>query len=181
MGRIFKALAGVLFPQEEEEALRMGRKRRGKMTLFHVMALNNVAKASIRTLGYGVMGLKKGVRGYGNTLFQAKFRPGLFFMKNAQMLCREAARGLHFDILFIEPVKGADQVNVLCPQCNEYWTWQDTLENDLAQESGRLCAECRASSFDRNGFALIDRSTRDSINVEKAIGLDIHVRAGLLI
>jgi endogenous inhibitor of DNA gyrase (YacG/DUF329 family) len=110
------------------------------------MAMNHVTRASIRTLRDGVMGLRKGVTGYGATLFQARFRPGLFYMKNAQMLCREAAREQHFEILFIESMRGADQVHVLCPRCGEYWTWAENLENDLRQESGRLCPDCAKGS-----------------------------------
>ena len=144
MERIIKQLRQLFFPQCDEGDAKAEGKRRGKMTLVHVMALNNVNKASIRPVAYGVMGLKKGSTGYGNTLFWAKYRPGsLFSLKNAQILCREAARTYRFDILFIDNAPWGDKVNVLCPRCNDYWAWQETLDSDLRQESGRLCSDCR--------------------------------------
>jgi len=144
MEHILKELIRLFFPQEDKGHLKAVRQKRGKMTVFHVMALNNVNKASIRPVAYGVMGLKKGSTGYGNTLFRAKYRPGsLFSMKNARILCREAARTYRFDILFFDNAPWVDKVNVLCPRCNDYWAWQETLENDLRQESGRLCSECQ--------------------------------------
>ena len=144
MEHILKELIRLFFPQVDKAHLNAAKEKRGKMTLLHVMALNNVNKASIRPVGYGVMGLKKGSTGYGNTLFRAKYRPGsLFSLKNAQILCREAARTYRFDILFIDNAPWGDKVNVLCPRCNDYWAWQETLDSDLRQESGRLCSDCR--------------------------------------
>ena len=103
MERIIKQLRQLFFPQCDEGYAKAEGKRRGKMTLVHVMALNNVNKASIRPVAYGVMGLKKGSTGYGNTLFWAKYRPGsLFSLKNARILCREAARTCRFEILFFD-------------------------------------------------------------------------------
>jgi len=155
MESILEALSRLIFPFKDKAYSKAGGKKRGKMTLFHVMALNNVTKGCIRPLAYGVMGLKKGATGYGSNLFRAKHRPGLFFMKNAQILCREAARERYrFDILFIDRAPWADEVNVLCPRCNDYWTWQDTLENDLRQESGRLCPDCQKEIFLPNQVSL---------------------------
>ena len=140
MERIIKLLISLLFPQWHPKA----EKKRGKMTLFHVMALNNINKGSIRPLSYGVMGLRKGVSGYGGSLFKAKYRPGsLFSIKNARILCREEARtNSHFEVLFIDNSPYPDKVLVLCPVCDDYWAWEETIENDLSQEAGRLCPEC---------------------------------------
>lgn len=145
MERILEALLGLLSPLKDKGYSKAGGKKRGKMTLLHVMALNNVSKACIRPVEYGVMGLRKGSTGYGDVLFQANYRPGsLFSLKNAQILCRETAKEHYrFDILFVDHAPWADEVNVLCPRCNGYWTWNETLENDLRQESGRLCSECQ--------------------------------------
>ena len=153
MERILKELIRLFFPLEDEGHSKAVREKRGKMTLFHVMALNNVNKASVRPVAYGVMGLKKGASGYGETLFQAKYRPGRFFsMNNARILCRETARESHFEILFLDSAPWVDKVIVLCPRCQDYWTWEETLENDLRQESGRVCLDCREASSKRPWF-----------------------------
>jgi len=144
MEHILKELIRLFFPQVDKAHLNAAKEKRGKMTLLHVMALHNVNKASIRPVGFGVMGLKKGSAGYGDTLFRAKYRPGsLISLKNAQSLCREAARAYAFDILFFDNASWDDKVMVLCPRCNDYWPWQESLENDLRQVSGRLCSECQ--------------------------------------
>jgi|GEM_PF-6994990 len=144
MEYILKELMKLFFPYKGQEPLHAVRARRGRMTLLHVMALNNVNKACVRPVAYGVMGLKKGASGYGDTLFQAKYRPGRFFsMNNARILCRETARECHFDILFLDSAPWVDKVMVLCPRCKNYWIWEETLENDLRQESGRVCSDCR--------------------------------------
>ena len=62
---------------------------------------------------------------------------------NSASLNRHLARTYRFDILFFDNAPWVDKVNVLCPRCNDYWAWQETLENDLRQESGRLCSECQ--------------------------------------
>ena len=140
MERVLKLLMSLLFPRWHPKA----EKQRGKMTLFHVMALNNVSKASIRPVGRGVMGLKKGASGYGNILYQANYNPGsLFSIKKAHLLCEEEARTrYHFEVLFFDNGGWAHRVSVACPRCNDYWTWKEALENDLSQEAGRLCPEC---------------------------------------
>ena len=145
MENIIKELIRLFVPQENRAHLRTGKEKRGKMTLLHVMAMNNVDKGSIRPLAYGVIGLKRGVQGDGESLFRAKYWPGsLFSLKNAQILCLEAAKTRHhFDILFMDNAPWGDKVMVRCPRCNDLWPWQERLQNDLWQESGRMCSRCR--------------------------------------
>lgn len=153
MENIIKGLTRLLFPRENNTHLNTRKEKRVKMTLLHVMAMNNVDKGSIRPLQYGVLRLKRGVQGYGESLFRAKYWPGsLFSLKNAQILCLEEAKTRHhFDILFMDNAPWDDKVMVRCPRCNDFWPWQERLQNDLWQEPGRMCQECQKEVSSSNG------------------------------
>jgi hypothetical protein len=121
-------------------------RRRGRMTLIQIKALRDLKKGSIRIRRPGVLALCPGVHECARPLRRTRFRPGgLKAFKNAALILLEIARQRYrFDLLFVEDVnRQRERVEVLCPHCQRYWSWRDSLPNDLRKPSGRLCEHCR--------------------------------------
>jgi hypothetical protein len=114
------------------------------MTLLQVQSLNHLGIGNIRPVEFNVLSLRRGIRGYGRSLFKAYFHPWrLRSILNAQRLCLEAARTrFGFDLLFVERGPEQDRVHVRCPACHAYWPWHEGLPNDLRTATGRRCPRC---------------------------------------
>jgi hypothetical protein len=116
------------------------------MTLLQVQSLNHLGMGNIRPAAFNVLSLRRGIRGYGHSLFKAYFHPWrLRSILSAQRLCLEAARTrFGFDLLFVERGPEQDQLHVRCPDCHAYWPWREGLPNDLRTAAGRRCPRCAA-------------------------------------
>jgi hypothetical protein len=116
------------------------------MTLLQVQSLHHLGLGNIRPIEFNVLGLRRGIRGCGRSLFKVYFHPWrLRSILNAQRLCLEAARTrFDFDILFVQSEPDHDRVHVRCPACHAYWSWREGLPNDLRTAEGRRCAGCAA-------------------------------------
>ena len=117
------------------------------MTLLQIQSLNHLGMGNIRTLQTNILGLRRGIRGYGRSLFKVHFHPWrMRSILNAQRLCLEVARTrFGFDLLFVERGPDQDIVHVRCPVCHAYWPWRQGLPNDLRTTAGRRCPHCAAN------------------------------------
>ena len=116
------------------------------MTLLQVQSLNHLMMGNIRTVRNNVLGLRRGIQGYGRNLFKVHFHPWhMRSIVTARRMCLEVARTRYrFDLLFVERGPDQDIVNVLCPVCQAYWPWHEHLPNNLRATAGRLCPVCAA-------------------------------------
>ena len=114
------------------------------MTLLQIQSINNLGMGNIRSVQTNILSLRRGIRGYGRSLFKVHFHPWrMRSILNARRLCMEVARArFSFDLLFIERGPNQDIVQVRCPACNTYWPWQEGLPNDLRTNAGRHCPRC---------------------------------------
>ena len=117
-------------------------------TLVQLKCLRGVNKGSIRTETLGTLALCEGTDGFGQPLHRVRYNPiHLKSWRNARLICQEIARmRYHFDLLFMDNHPDDDRVHVLCPHCQTYWTWHETIPNDLKRVSGRICRTCRRRS-----------------------------------
>ncbi len=114
------------------------------MTLLQIQSLNDLGMGNVRTVKANILSLRRGVRGYGRSLFKVHFHPWrMRSILMAQRLCLEVASNrFGFDLLFVERSVDHDLVHVRCPACHAYWPWREGLPNDLRTAAGRCCAHC---------------------------------------
>lgn len=146
MGPISLLTIQILGPGEDPEPRETGHPPVQGMTLLQVQSLNNLQMGTIRPVRANVLGLRRGVRGTGRSLYKVYFHPWrLRSILNAHRLCEEVARKeYHFELLFVANRTDADRVEVLCPRCHQYWQWTEGAPNNLRIPIGRLCPTCAA-------------------------------------
>lgn len=119
------------------------------MTLLQVQSLNNLRMGTIRPVRANILGLRRGVEGYGRNLYKVYFHPWrLRSILNAHHVCEEVARTEYgFDLLFVSHTPAGNRVEVLCPRCHRYWQWVEGAPNNLRTFDGRLCPACAGSEY----------------------------------
>jgi len=117
------------------------------MTLLQVQSLSNLRMGTIRPVRANILALRRGVEGYGRSLYKVYFHPWrLRSILNAHHICEEVARTEYrFDLLFVSHTPAGKRVEVLCPMCHRYWTWTEGAPNNLRTPNGRRCPSCNDS------------------------------------